>query len=90
MTGMGVCLVVVIGCTCFIDKALKSMGNEPEHVNGYRVTSDNALQAAIDAAGRARVKVEGFFSKVNGLKSYVPLKPSCNRLLCPGNPLQIV
>lgn len=64
MTGMGVRLVVIIGCTCFINKALHKMGKEPEHVSGYRVTNDIALQAAVDAAGRARVKVEGFFSKV--------------------------
>lgn len=63
-SALGVRLVVVVGIQCFIDDALKARGLEPQYKNGYRITDSDALRAAVEAGGRARAKVEGFFSKV--------------------------
>ncbi|GMH38195.1 hypothetical protein BSKO_06079 [Bryopsis sp. KO-2023] len=61
--GMGVQLVIVVGSQCQINSSLSSMGQEPQFVDGYRITDEAALRASVDAAGQARIKVEGFFSK---------------------------
>lgn len=67
---MGVGLVVVVGCSCAVDNYLQKLGKQSTFVDGYRITDDDALSAAVNAAGQARSKIEGFFSKV--LRNIVP------------------
>ncbi|CAD7699585.1 unnamed protein product [Ostreobium quekettii] len=60
---LGVRLVVVVGTQCLTDKTLRARGLPPRYANGLRITDAEALQAAVEAAGRTRAKVEGYLSK---------------------------
>lgn len=62
--GLGVKLVIVIGARLQINKAMRESGVEPRYEHGYRVTDAAAMQAAIQAAGHARMEVESRLSKV--------------------------
>lgn len=62
--GLGVKLVVVIGARPQINKAVRESGAEPQYAHGYRVTDPASLQAAIQAAGHARMEIESRLSKV--------------------------
>jgi acetylglutamate kinase len=61
--GLGVKLVVVIGARTQIEQAILASGSTPKYVSGLRVTDGPALAAAIQAAGAARMEVEGRLSK---------------------------
>ena len=62
--GLGVKLVIVIGARLQINQAMRATGVEPRYEHGYRVTDAASLQAAIRAAGHARMEVESRLSKV--------------------------
>ena len=61
--GLGVRLVLVVGARLKIDEAMRVAGSEPRYVRGYRVTDDVAMNAAVAAAGTARMMVEGRLSR---------------------------
>lgn len=61
--GLGVKLVIVLGARQRINKVLREHGTEPKLTAGLRVTDGEALQAAIEAAGSARMEVEAKLSK---------------------------
>uniref|UniRef100_A0A7S3RA34 amino-acid N-acetyltransferase n=1 Tax=Dunaliella tertiolecta TaxID=3047 RepID=A0A7S3RA34_DUNTE len=61
--GLGVRLVLVIGAQPLIDNLLRQRGMQPAWVGGYRVTSQMALKAAVEAAGQVRISCEQFLSK---------------------------
>jgi len=61
--GLGVRLVLVIGAAPQIDAALRERGEAPLFVGGYRVTGAAALEAAVEAAGRARTAAEQYLSR---------------------------
>jgi len=46
-----------------INKAIRANGSEPQYAGGYRVTDDVAMEAAVAAAGSARMEVEARLSK---------------------------
>lgn len=58
-------LVVVIGARMQINAAVRAGGGEPRYAHGYRVTDPASLQAAIQAAGHARMEIESRLSKVS-------------------------
>ena len=62
--GLGCKLVLVLGATNQIDNYLRIRGLEARFVGGYRVT-DEAMLAAMEAAGTSRVLVESHLSKVD-------------------------
>ncbi|KAK9810524.1 hypothetical protein WJX72_012135 [[Myrmecia] bisecta] len=61
--GLGVQLVVVLGARPQINEALREQGAEPRYELGSRVTDALAMQAAMQAAGAARMEVEARLSK---------------------------
>jgi amino-acid N-acetyltransferase len=61
--GLGVRLVVVVGARSRINEAIRAFGIEPEYAGGYRVTDEVAMEAAVAAAGAARMEVEARLSK---------------------------
>lgn len=61
--GLGVKLVIVIGARPQINRAVRERGAEPQYAHGYRVTDPASLQAAIQAAGHARMEIESRLSK---------------------------
>lgn len=61
--GLGVRLVLVVGARLKIDEAVRVAGSEPQYVRGYRVTDDVAMNAAVAAAGTARMMVEAKLSR---------------------------
>lgn len=61
--GLGVRLVVVLGCQTQINSTLKHIGKEVVYIKGYRVTDEVTLEAAIEAAGKTRTMVEQFLSR---------------------------
>ena len=56
-------LLVVLGAQPQIDTALRERGVTPQFLGGYRVTSAEALEAAVEAAGRSRTAAEQYLSK---------------------------
>lgn len=56
--------MVVLGAKTQIDNYLNMRGLDPKHVGGYRVTDEDAMLAAMEAAGTARMLVEAQLSKV--------------------------
>ena len=77
--GLGVRLVVVIGARLQINQAMRAAGVEPRYAHGCRVTDAATMQAAIQAAGHARMEVESRLSKVGGLCKECP---NCPYLFC--------
>eukprot|EP00878_Enallax_costatus_P017195 GHUV01018052.1.p1 GENE.GHUV01018052.1~~GHUV01018052.1.p1 ORF type:complete len:308 (+),score=52.39 GHUV01018052.1:133-1056(+) len=61
--GLGIRLVIVLGAAPIIDAALEQQGGSSVFVGGYRITDANALEAAVEAAGRSRTAVEQFLSR---------------------------
>jgi amino-acid N-acetyltransferase len=61
--GLGVKLVVVVGARMQINQAIAARGSESRYAGGYRVTDDTAMEAAVAAAGAARMEVEARLSK---------------------------
>ena len=62
---LGCRLVVVLGAQSQIDNYLSMRGLQRHMVGGYRVTDENAMLAAMEAAGTARMLVEAQLSKVS-------------------------
>lgn len=62
--GLGVRLVIVVGARMQINQVLQEHGAEPRYVSGFRVTDAVAMEAAIEAAGKARMEIEARLSKV--------------------------
>lgn len=62
---LGCRLVVVLGGKIQIDNYLNMRGLEPKIVGGYRITDDDAMLAAMEAAGTSRMLVEAQLSKVS-------------------------
>ena len=56
--------MVVLGVKTQIDNYLSMRGLDPKKVGGYRVTDEDAMLAAMEAAGTARMLVEAQLSKV--------------------------
>ena len=61
---LGCRLVVVLGGKVQIDNYLNMRGLEPKNIGGYRITDDDAMLAAMEAAGTSRMLVEAQLSKV--------------------------
>lgn len=64
--GLGVKVVLVVGARLQVNEAIRATGSEPQFVSGYRVTDAVAMEAAVQAAGAARMEVEARLSKVWG------------------------
>ena len=62
--GLGVRLVLVLGARPGIDAMVRDSGHEPMYSHGQRVTDGVAMEAAMQAAGAARMEVEARLSKV--------------------------
>ena len=56
--------MVVLGAKTQIDNYLNMRGLEPKNVRGYRITDEDAMLAAMEAAGTSRMLVEAHLSKV--------------------------
>ena len=56
--------MVVLGAKTQIDNYLNMRGLEPKSVKGYRITDEDAMLAAMEAAGTSRMHVEAHLSKV--------------------------
>lgn len=64
LQGIGVRLVLVVGCGVQVDRALAKRGAAPRFVAGYRVTDDNTMQAALEACSANVALVQAHLSKV--------------------------
>jgi acetylglutamate kinase len=64
LTVLGVRLVVVLGSRQGIDNTIRAAGGQVRYVDGLRVTDVATMQAAIQAAGAARMEFEASLSKV--------------------------
>jgi amino-acid N-acetyltransferase len=62
---LGVKLVVVLGAKEGIDRTVRAAGGEVRYVHGQRVTDEATMQAAVQAAGTARMQFEARLSRVN-------------------------
>lgn len=62
--GMGVRLVVVLGCKHQIDTRLRRQGAFPRYVKGYRVSDAATLEAAVQAVSATFTAAEAAMSKV--------------------------
>lgn len=60
---LGVRLVVVLGSRQGIDNTIRAAGGQVRYVDGLRVTDVATMQAAIQAAGAARMEFEASLSK---------------------------
>lgn len=56
--------MVVLGAKIQIDNYLSMRGLDAKNVKGYRVTDEDAMLAAMEAAGTSRMLVEAQLSKV--------------------------
>lgn len=61
---LGVRLVVVLGSRQGIDSTVRAAGGKVRYVDGLRVTDAATMQAAVQAAGAARMEFEAHLSKV--------------------------
>ena len=64
---LGCRLVVVLGGKIQIDNYLNMRGLKPKNIGGYRITDDDAMLAAMEAAGTSRMLVEAQLSKVQAI-----------------------
>ena len=64
VAGLGVRLVLVVGCRQQVNELLEEQGVHAQHACGYRVTDAVAMQAVVQAAGSSRMEVEARLSKV--------------------------
>ncbi len=62
---LGVRLVVVLGARQGIDSTVRAAGGEVRYVEGQRVTDAATMDAAVQAAGAARMEFEARLSKAS-------------------------
>ena len=80
---LGCRLVVVLGGKIQIDNYLKMRGLKPKNIGGYRITDDDAMLAAMEAAGTSRMLVEAQLSKVQAIFCcWCSVVYSCACLMC--------
>ena len=84
--GLGVRLVLVLGVRPGIDAMVRDGGREPIYSHGQRVTDGAAMEAAMQAAGAARMEVEARLSKV----ASCPCRHPSLRLSLPHHLLRVV
>lgn len=63
LTGLGVRIVIVYGCTSILSAKLEERGLEPIFVGGYRVTDKQSMQVAMEVAGRIQLEIEAKLSR---------------------------
>ncbi len=62
LNSLGIRLVLVHGIRPQINHRLKSLEVEPQYIEHLRITDDQTLQCAIEAAGQVRIELEALLS----------------------------
>ena len=62
MRSLGIDLVVVHGARPWVERRIESLGLEPRHADGVRITDVATLEAAKEAIGAAQVQLEALLS----------------------------
>ncbi len=62
LNSLGIRLVLVHGIRPQINQRLQSLKVEPQYIGHLRITDDQALQCAIEAAGQVRIELEALLS----------------------------
>jgi len=63
LSGLGIKLVIVYGCSTIVTRTLTERGLETKSVGGYRVTNSSAMQVAMEVAGMVQLEIEARLSR---------------------------